>query len=326
MVGRRDFVKLAGLGLLGLIISDYSNPTNFNYSNEQIDKLPKKITAKEFSRLPSPDYYNIYHNPIKWENAAKGLDFSRTEVYRDNKLVDIIATIKINPEKNKIRVFNGNTETGTESAWIERWQERTGALAMINGNQYMAEPLHYPCALVICDGKQKGPKYNQYSRGMLVAEPNDLEGKLKKADLLDFEYDSFDYRTTPYTQGVQHWPILLDREGKIKVNETSWQANRTVVAKTKEDEILFMTTEGGYFTLYNFGKFLNESNQRADKGFNVHTAMNMDGGYEAEMVVKTPEISYVNYGEFETQGRGKNLTVFNIKLSIPGVIGVFPRD
>ena len=129
-----------------------------------------------------------------------------------------------------------------------------------------------------------------------------------------------------YSQGVQHWPILLDRKGKIKVKETNWQANRTVVAKTKEDEILFMTTEGGYFTLYNFGRFLKESNERADKGFNVHTAMNMDGGYEAEMVVKTPNISYVTYGEFETQGKGKNLTIFNIKINLPGVIGVFPRD
>ncbi len=54
--------------------------------------------------------------------------------------------------------------------------------------------------------------------------------------------------------------------------------------------------------------------------------MNMDGGYEAEMVVKTPDISYITYGEFETQGRRKNLTIFDIKINIPGVIGVFPRE
>jgi hypothetical protein len=304
MVKRRDFIKMAGLGTLGLAIPDY----------------------QDLSKIPSPDYYNISHTPIKWKYAAEGLDFSRTEIYRGKELVDIIATIKINPDKNKIRAFNEYTNTGTESLYIESWQEKTNALAMINSNQYMSNPNLCPCALVICDGEQKGPKYNKYSRGMLVAEPKDLSSKLKKADILDFDYDSFDYKTTPYTQGVQHWPILLDREGRIKVKETKWQANRTVVAKTKEDEILFMTTEGGYFTLYNLGAFLKESNQRMDKGFNVHTAMNMDGGYEAEMVVKTPNISYVNYGEFETQGKGKDMTIFDIKTAIPGVIGIFPRD
>jgi hypothetical protein len=304
MINRRDFIKLAGLGALGLAMPNY----------------------QDFLKIPSSDYYNIYHNPIKWEYASEGLDFSRTEIYRNKELIDVVATLKINPEINKIRVFNGYTKTGTESRYIESWQEKTRALAMINAAQYMSDPHLYPCALVICDGEQKGPKHNEYSRGMLVAEPKDLEGKLKKADILDFDYDSFDYKTTSYTQGVQHWPILLDREGRIKVKETNWQANRTVVAKTKEDEILFMTTEGGYFTLYNFGRFLKESNEKADKGFNVHTAMNMDGGYEAEMVVKTPDISYITYGEFETQGNKKDMTILDIKLTIPGVIGVFPRD
>jgi len=315
-INRRDFTKLISMGALGLAIPNYAS----------VQEEPTKIIPKEFSKLPSPDYHNISHEPIEWKSASEGLDFSRTGIYRAGELVDIIATVKVNPETNKIRVFNGNTKTGTEAFWIENWQKKTGALAMINSNQYMADPYYYPCALVICDGEQKGPKFNQFSSGMLLAEPNDLEGKLKKIDLLDFDYDKFDYKTTPYTQGVQHWPILLDREGKIKVNETDWQANRTVVAKTKEDEILFMTTEGGYFTLYNFGRFLKESNQRTDNGFNIHTAMNMDGGYEANMVVETSSLSYLTYGEFETQGKGKDLTVFDVKLSIPGVIGVFPRD
>ena len=302
---RRNFIKIAGLGTLGLIKSDY---TNFDYTQEQINNK-KEIFKKEFSRIPSSDYYNVSHNLIVWKSAADGLDFSRVEVYREKELVDVIATVKINPEINKIRVFNGNTETRTESRYIESWQEKTGALAMINGNQYMSDPHLYPCALVICDGKQIGPKSNKYSRGMFVAEPKDLEGKLKKADLLDFDYDSFDYKTTPYTQGVQHWPILLDREGNIKVKETDLRANRTVIAKTKEDEILFMTSEGEYFTLYNLGMFLKESNERKDKGFNIHTAMNLDGGNTSEMIVKSNGIKYSN----------------NVKTRIPGVIGVFSR-
>lgn len=319
-------MKIASLGTLSLMVSTYVNPTHFTYSTEQIQEQPKKIYPIEFSELPYPEYENISYSLGKWENIAQGLDFSRTEIYKSDKLVDVIAAIKINPEKNKLRVFNAYSKSGTEAEIIENWQKKTNALAMINSNQYMANPYYYPCALVICDEEQKGPKKNKASRGMLLAEPKNLESKLNKIDLLDFDYDNFDYKTTQYTQGVQHWPILLDREGKIKVDSTLWQANRTVVAKTKDNEILFMTTEGGFFTLYNFARFLKESNKKPDKGFNIHTAMNMDGGYEANMVVKSPNLEYLTYGEFETYGPKNDATVFNRKIAIPGVIGVFPRN
>jgi len=327
-INRRDFVKVLCAGILGLGLSDYA------FAQEK----PKKIIAKEFTKLPSPDYYNVAHNEIEWESASKGLDFSRTEVYRNKELVDIIATLKINPKQNKLRVFNGYNPKEYLTANIEKWQEMTKATAMINSAQYQGGEFHYkPCALVLGNSvslnskgeiTQKlnriGPTKNKAVRGMLVSEPK--INSMPEADLLDFKYDSFDLNKTPYTHGVQHWPILLDREGNIRVNSTLWQANRTVVAKTKEKEILFMTTEGGYFTLHNFGRFLKESNQRKDKGFNIHTAMNLDGGYEANMIVKSPSLEYLTYGEFETYGPGKDATVFNSKINIPGVIGVFPKN
>ncbi|MBR9702115.1 phosphodiester glycosidase family protein [Candidatus Pacearchaeota archaeon] len=317
-INRRDFIKKSLLMGAGAILG----------SKKGFAKETLQVSSKEFWHLPSPDYSNVNHEEIKWKNISKGLEFSRTKVFRENELVDVIATLKINPELNKIKVFNGYDESSGKVAGgtIEAWRNATGAIAMINSAQYMANPYYRPCALVICDRKQKGPKQNKSVRGMLVAEPKkSLVGKIKRADLLDFKYDKFDYKTPQYLEGVQHWPILLNREGKIKVKESLWQANRTVVAKTNEDEILFMTTEGGYFTLHNFGRFLRDSNQERGKGFNVNTAMNMDGGYEANMVIKSPNLSYVTYGEFETYGLGKDATVFGRKIEIPGVIGVFPR-
>jgi len=327
-ISRRDFIKLTSCGAIGLSIPSYV------FSQEK----PQKIIAKEFSKLPSTDYYNVAHNEIEWKSASEGLDFSRTEVYRNKELVDIIATVKINPEKNKIKVFNGYNSDKSVIGNIEKWQEMTKATAMINSAQYQGGEFYYkPCALVLgnsvslnsegginCKLKRIGPTKNKAVSGMLVSEPK--INSMPEADLLDFKYDSFDLNNTPYTNGVQHWPILLDREGNIRVNSTLWQANRTVVAKTKEKEILFMTTEGGYFTLHNFGRFLKDSNKREDKGFNVHTAMNMDGGYEANMIVKSPSLEYLTYGEFETYGPGKDATSFGLKMNIPGVIGVFPRD
>jgi hypothetical protein len=242
---------------------------------------------------------------------------------RGDENIDAIAVLRVNPARNRIRVFHSFDYARTVVRTIEEWQKETSALALINGAQYMADPYYMPCALVISDGKLKGPRNNKQVRGMLVAEPSN--SGVPQADLLDFDYDRFDSNTTPYTQGVQHWPILLDRKGVIKVNKTDWQANRSVVARDFNGNILFLTTEGGFFTLHNLGRFLKESNARKDGGLRIHTAMNLDGGYEANMIVKSDSLSYLTYGEYETYGPGKDASIFDWKIKLPGVIGIFPR-
>jgi hypothetical protein len=156
---------------------------------------------------------------------------------------------------------------------------------------------------------------------MFLSEP--LKKDLPQADLLDFDYEQFDSATNPYSQGVQHWPILLDREGRIKVQKTELRANRTVVAKNSENDILFFTTELSSFSLYNFGLFLKESNARSDGGFKVHTAMNMDGGREANMLLNVPNFHYSSWEHNPIASQQTNLV--DLEARLPGVIGVFAR-
>lgn len=282
--------------------------------------LIARASYAEVKKNPTSHYFNVSHSNPQWKTIGKGVDFTRLEVRRNNELVDVLAILKIDPRFNKIRVFSSYEEGKTVARTIEEWQKHTGAIAMTNSAQYMADPYYMPCAPLICDGKLKGPKSNPSVRGMLVAEP--VKGNLPKADLLDFEYER--YVPGSYSQGVQHWPILLDRNGKIKVKKTGWQANRTIVAKDRSGNILFMTTEGNYFTLYNLGLFLKESTARKDGGLRIHTAMNLDGGSEANMAVKTKDFSYVRYGPFEGNNNSA-LSLFNWKVKIPGVIGIFGR-
>ena len=327
-ITRRDFAKYLGAGILGLGFSNYA------FAQKEL----RLITPYNFTKLPFPEYKNIFHEDINWKKISEGMEFSRVKIFSSKKLVDIISAVKINPEKNKIEVFDSYTPESVFTADIEHWQKIINAKVLINSSQYQGGEYYYkPCALILGNQvsltdsgnfnfslKKIGSVNNSLVKGMFVSEPKN--DSLPKADLLDFDYDSFDYKTTSYTQGVQHWPILLDRQDKIKVKKTLWQANRTVIAKDKQKNILFMTTEGGYFTLYNLGQFLRDSNKRQDKGFNIHTAMNLDGGYEAEMIVKTKNLEYLTYGKFETYGLKKDATVFNSKITIPGVMGVFPRD
>lgn len=268
-------------------------------------------------------YGGVSRDSIQFSEIGKGLYFDTINVYKKGALIDRVAITKIDPKQNKIRVFSGYDEkTRThESLTVEEWQEKTGASILINSAQYQANPWARPCALMICDGELKGPVKNQSVRGMFLAEPKD--STLPKIQMLDSQYDEFNNFMFPmaknYNQGVAHWPILLNRNGEIKVFATDWQANRTAIAKDRQGNVLMFTSEGGFFNLFNFGKFLKES------GLNIETAMPMDGGYEAEMCVKVPGFNYKTYGQFETYGPEEDVSIARARCALPAVIGIFPR-
>ena len=278
-----------------------------------------------YEKVPSMSYANVKIGETEWKTLDEGLEFCRIPIWKDDTLVDVVATLRIDPKQYGFRVFN-TYEPGKrfESHTIDDWMVRgTGPkdeklVAAWNSAQYMADPWGCPVAPIIVDGKRKGPAYNKKAEAVFVAEPTD--GKSPLADLVDFHYEPFDPKTTSYRQAVEHWLILLDEDGKIRVPNTTWQANRTVMADDKEGNILVMTTEGGYFTLFNFGKFLKES------GLNIATAMSMDGGYEAELAVRSDGFSYTTFGQFETYGPDRDVTVLNARCPIMGVIGAYRRE
>jgi hypothetical protein len=262
------------------------------------------------------------YSTLKWKNISKGLDFANVDVNRGKEVVDSVAVLRVQPKHNKIRVFHSFDYEKTVVRTLDEWQKETAAVALINGAQYMADPYYMPCALVICDGKQKGPARNKNVRGMLLSEPK--KSALPNADLIDFDYEQFDPDTTPYTQGIQHWPILLDRQGSIKVKPSELRANRSVVAKTFDGEILFFTTQRSSFTLYNFGLFLKDTNASADGGFKVHTAMNLDGGKEANMILRSHDFTFDAKPKVQANST-TDQQLFNWEVRLPGVIGIFPR-
>jgi hypothetical protein len=295
--------------------------TNLSLPRPLSANLLQKVNEKrEISPESKKLIEELSHSPIHWKKIGKGLEFTQLDIHRNAVLEETIAAIRLDPEQNKIRVFNSYDGDKTVVYDTPEWQRSTSATAVINSAQYMANPYFMPCALVLCDGVQKGPKSNKQVRGMLVAEPAD--SKSPKADLLDFDYDQFDIKTNVYAQGVQHWPILLDRNGNVKVIPSQLQSSRSVVAKDFRGNILFLTTERRFFTLHHLGLFLKKLNQSADRGFHIHTAMNLDGGNEANLLVKTPDFSYFTCDNATNSNPQKNLRV---KVKLPGVIGVFPR-
>ncbi|MEK6887866.1 MAG: phosphodiester glycosidase family protein [Candidatus Aenigmatarchaeota archaeon] len=315
-VGRREFLRdasyaAAALALPSDAFSDQNTRLQSNSSGVPSFGPPYRHSLQR-------TFGKYAHDELSWYRLRGGLDFARIKMYNDGTPVDSLAVVRADPEANRFQVFHD----GKNLKNVERWQDATGADVMFNSSYYgynMASAYQIlvdPVALIIIDGKMKGPRVNKAAHGMFVAEPRD--DRKPRAKIIDFKKESYDYRKDEWRTGVQSWPMILDADGATRFGRSNWYANRTVLCDDRDGNILAITTEGGFFPLGELGRFLRESK------LNVKNALNMDGGYEADMTIKMPALHYVSYGQWETQGK-KDISVPGARIVLPAVVGIFPR-
>lgn len=251
----------------------------------------------------------LTHTPPTWRAIGRGLSFTQVQVLRDGEVVTDLAVVKIDPAANAFRVFSGKPRA------ITAWQGQLQAPIVFNGSYYKGDGT--PCGLVIADGKPIGPTRNRQMRGMFVAEPKGMSPDLPRATILDLLTTPVDPKKLPWTQGVQSFPLLLDYKGKIRIKDSEKRAHRTVIATDRNGNILVFNTSNRFFTLYQFAEFLKGSE------FNIDSALNLDGGTEAQLYIKTKDFEYFSPPSWEN-------SIGNLideqKFWLPTVVGVFPRQ
>ncbi len=343
---RREFLKQALMGagaisllgpsaLLGQSIPKAHKNSNLNTIIYESNGYGENI--------PLPTYDRVEHTTPKWNEVQPGLFFTQVDVTERGQLVDVVTVIKADPEAYTLNMFNTWDSDLRDSTYtVEEWQKMTNAPVIFNSAQYMGDPYGRPVGIFKEKGVNKGPFYNRVVRGVLLGNPKDSSSP--GIDLADIAFEDphngntpSEYATSgrsragysatveniisPYDDAVAHWPIVLNRNGETRVKATDWQASRTMVGKDYDGNFLGFFSQGGFFTVHNFGKFLKDSS------FNVHTAMNLDGGYEADVVINTPKKNFVQYGRFETYGPNHNASWGpGSKIAIPGAIGIVPRN
>jgi uncharacterized protein YigE (DUF2233 family) len=248
------------------------------------------------------------HPEIKWQVLARGLSFTTVEVLREEETVETLAVVKIDPASYAFRVFHHQPQS------ITAWQQELKAVVVFNGSYYSQDGK--PVGLIISDGKAVGPWRNPKMRGMFVAEPQGVSPDLPRATILDLGLTYITPAKLPWTQGLQSFPLLLDSKGRIRVRPSEKTAHRSVIATDRQGNILVFNTSHGYFTLYDLAWFLKES------AFEVDTALNLDGGAEAQLYIKTKDFEYFSPQSWETQ-LGNLLD--RKQFELPTVVGVFPR-
>jgi uncharacterized protein YigE (DUF2233 family) len=262
-----------------------------------------------FGTVLSAGAATLTHTPPQWQTIGRGLAFTQVEVLKDDVAVEELSVVKIDPASNAFRVFHGAPQA------ITVWQEQLQAPIVFNGSYYRRDGK--PCGLIIADGKPIGPTGNRQMRGMFVAEPKGMSPDLPRATILDLLTTAVDPKKLPWTQGVQSFPLLLDYKGKIRVRDSEKRSHRTVIATDRNGNILVFNTSNRFFTLYGMAEFLKASK------FDIDSALNLDGGTEAQLYINTKEFKFYSPPSWEN-------SIGNIidqqKFWLPTVVGVFPRQ
>jgi uncharacterized protein YigE (DUF2233 family) len=249
------------------------------------------------------------HSPPQWRALGRGLSFTEIQVFRKDKPVDTLAIVKADPASNSFRVQHHGPQS------ITAWQKELAAPVVFNASYYCRDA--QPCGLIISNGEPIGPWRNSQMRGMFVAEPKGLSPDLPRATILDLTISPISVKNLPWTQGVQSYPLLVDTKGRIRVWSSPKTAQRTVIATDRQGNILVLNTTEAYFTLYDLALFLKDSNLEID------TALNLDGGTEAQLYIKTNDFEKFSPSTWDS--RLGNL-LDQPKFWLPTVVAVFPRQ
>ncbi len=262
----------------------------------------------------------LYAFNIKWTRIHKKIFYAKVNVYRGNEIIDRVNIIKIAPDGYTFRLLDMHDNSGKMILKnIENWQEASGALVVFNGSYYNEE--FKPATAVVADGKSRN-NFGEVKKGaVFVASPGKKSG-LPEADIIDLYGNPVNMKSLHYMTAVQSYPVLLDKQGRIPVLKSDWRANRTVIAKDKAGNILLFVTEGTQkyysFTLYEMAEWIKNCE------LDVKMAVNLDGGYESELCIKTNNFAYTTYGQWELNENG-DISKPGIKMWLPFAIAVFPK-
>lgn len=222
-----------------------------------------------------------------WRTLSPGVEFAmlRGEPFCRHGSADI-AALRLDPAHARIRVLNYSLTDADRPPDILEWQRRTGALAVFNAGQFYPDWSYM--GLLICSGQVVSSDLHPGFKAALVAAPEQGKPSIR---VLDLDRQPLDPRLPGWREVAQSF-MLFDRSGAVRVRRTDHVANRTVVLEDRRGRVVVLTTEGGY-TLADFAEWLRRAPLQAE------LAMAMDGGYEAELCVRSAAFRYASFGRWD---------------------------
>jgi uncharacterized protein YigE (DUF2233 family) len=246
-----------------------------------------------------------------WRAVAPGMEFAILDGGHWCRAGSAnLAVLRLDPARVKLRVRHCSQLAAGAPLSIAGWQHAGGATVVFNAGQYYPD-LSY-MGLLVSDGHPLSVRPHATFQAALVAEHAAGGGGAKVLDLQRHPLDP----AAPGWREVAQSFMLIDEAGAIRVRRSDKVANRTVVAEDRHGRLLVVVSEGGY-TLFDFADMLERL------PLEVTHAMSMDGGSEAQMVVKSPALRYASFGRWERDGDENGIPGAGTPL--PAVIEVRER-
>ncbi len=191
---------------------------------------------------------------------------------------------------------------------VEAWADHLRAQVVFNAGQF-DEKLDY-LGWLKGEGEWLSPRRKPHWKGLLVSGPLDGAVWARIVDL-----DHAEPTVAERYRNVVQSMMLLDAEHKLRVRDSDLSACRTVVAEDVRGRLLLLVTEGAV-TLGDMARWLPNAN------LGIVRAMNLDGGIESQLVVRTPEARLAIYGQHGTGTHGWSGGAGEIRYPLPAVVSV----
>jgi|FLOH01.1.fsa_nt_gi exopolysaccharide biosynthesis protein len=297
-----------------LALTAFSQPTDTNNNPEAFPKG----TVLQQSRIET--------EKVQWTQIQPGIQYAQVSATQDGKEIELVNMLKIDPD-----MYNFDVHFDYNSKTVEEWQKSLDAEIIVNASYW--EPDYTPTNNLVMEGKrfigqfpslqESVMKNNKNKRHVGAFVTNPKQEDLAQAKVYSLEERAIDYSNPEWGEVVESYPMLVYEDETVReVQKDKWRANRTVIGTHDDGDISIVTTQKGYFTMREMGEFLNHPQ------FEIHNALNLDGGIATELLIDTDNLKMVQYGNFETNPEWKIGDIEGkrtIKIPIPSVIGVYKK-
>lgn len=215
----------------------------------------------------------------QWKEVQRGLSYTHIQIpTNEEDDYKTLLLVRIDPKKYTFSIYQNENPRNAKT--IEEIHHDEGALLTFNG-QFFTEEFK-PTGLLISEGVE----IRNYSLAHLL---NGMIAIDRQGNVQFFDHPR-GLNEKNFTFAIQNGPVLLGKDGEIKITEDSGdKASRTAMGLDKDGNIVLIVLKQSLLdfdnsvTLSEFADILKNHEKLQDIG--LHSVLNFDGGSSSGLII-----------------------------------------
>lgn len=245
-----------------------------------------------------------------WKKIDKGLYVGEFVSPKKSSIGDSkIMVVKANPKYYSFKLLD---HPDGKVLTAEEWAKKYNLIAVINAGMFLPsmKNVGYMKNFDHVDNPRINRKYNAF----LAFNPKD--SSLPEIQIIDKEYQDFDYLKDKYNTFIQN-PRIMDIKQRGTWGKSKKKWSIASLAIDKDGNVLLIHSRSPY-SVHEFTNIL------LSLPLNIYNAMYLEGGPEATLYLKKDSLELERVGSYETGFNENDLN--NEEWSIPNVIGIIKKN